>query len=106
MLRAWGLLFMAGIFEIGFAFFLKESRGFQKLWPSIGVVGCSGLSLLFLSKSLKHLPLTVSYPVWVSLGIVGTSILGMLHFHERLAWDRLVLVLIILVATAMLSASR
>ena len=32
---AWGYLFIAAVFEIGWAVGLKYSQGFTKLWPSV-----------------------------------------------------------------------
>ncbi|MBP9953206.1 MAG: QacE family quaternary ammonium compound efflux SMR transporter, partial [Ottowia sp.] len=32
----WILLFVAGLFEIGWAIGLKYTHGFTRLWPSVG----------------------------------------------------------------------
>ncbi len=52
----WIYLFVAGIFEIGFALGLKYSEGFTRLWPTLGMVAAGALSLYLLSTSKKSLP--------------------------------------------------
>ncbi len=48
----WILLFVAGLFEIGFALGLKYSEGFSRLLPTLGMVGAGGLSFYLLSTAM------------------------------------------------------
>jgi quaternary ammonium compound-resistance protein SugE len=58
----WLYIFSAGIFEIGFTFFLKLSEGFTKPWPSIGFLFFGALSL-YLLMGIKSIPLGTAYAV-------------------------------------------
>jgi quaternary ammonium compound-resistance protein SugE len=79
---AWLSLFVAGLFEIGWAIGLKYTEGFTRLWPTIWTVAAMAVSLALLGYSLRTLPVGTGYAVWVGIGAVGTAILGMVLFGE------------------------
>ncbi len=79
---AWLSLFVAGLFEIGWAIGLKYTDGFTRLWPTVGTVAAMIVSLAFLEYSLRTLPVGTAYAVWVGIGAVGTAILGMVLLGE------------------------
>lgn len=79
---AWGLLFIAGLFEIGWAIGLKYTEGFTRLVPSVLTLASMGLSVVLLALALKTLPVGTGYAVWTGIGTVGTAILGVALFSE------------------------
>lgn len=79
---AWAVLFIAGLFEIGWAIGLKYSHGLTRLWPSLATVVTMALSVWLLGVALRALPLGTAYAVWTGIGTVGTAILGMALFGE------------------------
>lgn len=79
---AWIVLFLAGLFEVGWAVGLKYTDGFTRLWPTVGTVACMAVSLGLLGLALKTLPLGTAYAVWTGVGTVGTAFLGILLFGE------------------------
>ncbi len=78
----WILLFVAGVFEIGFALGVKYSEGFTRLWPTLGMVAAGGLSFYLLSLSMRSLPAGTAYAVWTGIGAAGTAVLGILFLGE------------------------
>lgn len=78
----WGVLILAGLFEVGWAVGLKYTEGFTKFWPSALTLGAMALSVYLLSLATKKLELSVAYAVWVGIGTVGASLLGILLFKE------------------------
>jgi quaternary ammonium compound-resistance protein SugE len=42
---AWVIVITAGVFETGFAVFLKMSHGLTKLWPTVGLILCGVIGL-------------------------------------------------------------
>lgn len=86
----WFVLFVAGLFEIGWAIGLKYTEGFTRLWPTVGTVASMILSLGLLGLALKSLPVGTAYAVWTGIGTVGTAILGMVLFGESTEALRLV----------------
>jgi quaternary ammonium compound-resistance protein SugE len=79
---AWLSLFVAGLFEIGWAIGLKYTDGFSRLWPTVWTVAAMIVSLAFLEYALRTLPVGTAYAIWVGIGAVGTAILGMVLFGE------------------------
>jgi quaternary ammonium compound-resistance protein SugE len=79
---AWIYLVIAGFFEIGFTTFLKLSDNFTRLWPTVCFFILSVFSFLFLSFSLKEIPLGTAYAVWTGIGAFGTVLIGIFYFGE------------------------
>ena len=93
---SWGILFLAGIFEIFWAIGLKYSDGFTKLIPTIFTIITMILSFYLLSLALKSLPIGTAYAVWVGIGTIGTVIAGIILFEETINFIRLLSILFIL----------
>ena len=73
---AWLYLFVAGLFEVGWAIGLKYTEGFSRLVPSLLTVTAMIISLALLGLALKTLPVGTAYAVWTGIGAVGTATLG------------------------------
>ena len=86
----WLILFVAGLFEIGWAVGLKYSEGFTRLGPTIFTAIALILSMALLGLSLRTLPLGTAYAVWTGVGTIGTAVLGMILFREPATVMRLV----------------
>lgn len=78
----WGILLVAGLFEIGWAIGLKYTEGFSRLWPSVWTIFSMILSVGLLGVAMKTIPVGTAYAVWVGVGAIGTAMLGMLLFSE------------------------
>ena len=78
----WIILFLAGLFEIGWAIGLKYTDGFTRLWPTVGTAIAMAISLGLLGIAMKSLPVGTAYAVWVGVGAVGTAILGIVLLGE------------------------
>lgn len=87
---AWTILFVAGLFEMGWAIGLKYTEGFTRLWPTVWTAFALAVSMGLLGFSLKYLPVGTAYAVWTGIGAVGTAVLGMILFHEPATVGRLV----------------
>jgi quaternary ammonium compound-resistance protein SugE len=92
----WMLVFIAGLFEIVWAITLKHTEGYTRLKPSIVNVCAMCLSLYFLSRSLKFLPIGTAYAVWTGIGAVGTAILGIIIFGESKEPARIACILLVI----------
>lgn len=87
---AWVILFVAGLFEVGWAVGLKYTEGFTRLWPTVGTGVCLVLSMAMLGMALRTLPLGTAYAVWTGIGAVGTALFGILVLKEPATAARLV----------------
>ena len=79
---AWVYLFIAGLFEIGWAIGLKYTDGYTKLMPKVLTIGAMIASVITLGWALKEIPIGTGYAVWTGIGTVGTAILGIILFAE------------------------
>jgi quaternary ammonium compound-resistance protein SugE len=92
---AWFVLFLAGLFEIGWAIGLKYTEGFTRLWPSVGTFIAMVVSVVLLGLAMRTLPVGTAYAVWTGIGSVGTVILGIFLFGESAAVLRLLCIVLI-----------
>lgn len=93
---AWVVLFVAGLFEVGWAVGLKYTEGFTRLWPTVGSAASMVVSLGLLGVALRTLPLGTAYAVWTGVGTIGTVLLGIVLFDESAGALRLGCVALIL----------
>ena len=87
---SWVYLFVAGLFEIGWAIGLKYTNGFTRLVPTLLTAISMATSLGLLGLALKTLPVGTAYAVWTGIGAVGTAILGIYLLGEPATVGRLV----------------
>jgi quaternary ammonium compound-resistance protein SugE len=98
-MTAWLALLLAGLLEVIWAFGLKYSDGFTRLWPSVGTIAAIGLSFALLALSLKSVPFGTAYAVWTGIGAAGTACVGILVFGESADLARLTCVTLIVAGT-------
>ena len=79
---AWILLIVAGVLEVVWAYFMKQSHGFTRLWPTVATFAARAVSFGMLSVSMRTLPLGTAYAMWTGIGAVGTAILGIILFGD------------------------
>ena len=79
---AWVYLLIAGLFEIVWAYFMKQSEGFTRLWPSLATLGFMAVSFALLSLAMKSLPMGTAYVIWTGIGAVGAFVVGVVLLGE------------------------
>ncbi|WP_038368271.1 quaternary ammonium compound efflux SMR transporter SugE [Bosea sp. UNC402CLCol] len=79
---AWLYLFIAGLFEVGWAIGLKYTQGFTRLMPTVFTLASMVISVGLLGLALKNLPVGTAYAIWTGIGTTGTAILGMVMLGE------------------------
>jgi quaternary ammonium compound-resistance protein SugE len=92
---AWIYLLIAGLLEIVWAYFMKQSEGFTRLWPSLATLGFMVVSFALLSISMKTLPMGTAYVVWTGIGAVGAFVVGVVLLGEHLSLMRVVAALLV-----------
>lgn len=79
---AWVYLLIAGLLEIVWAFFMKQSDGFTKITPTaITIVTMIG-SFALLAVAMRSLPLGTAYTIWTGIGAVGAFVVGVVVLGE------------------------
>jgi quaternary ammonium compound-resistance protein SugE len=97
---AWVVLFIAGVFEVGWAVGLKYSEGFTRPGPTLATGAAVLISMGLLGVAVRTLPLGTAYAVWTGIGTVGTALLGILLFREPATAARLFCIALIVAGIA------
>ncbi len=86
---AWVMLGVAGLLEVVWAFSMKQSEGFTRLWPSVITLVAMVASFALLAAAMRALPLGTAYTIWTGIGAVGAFVLGILLLGETVSLMRL-----------------
>lgn len=78
----WIYLAVAGVLEVVWAYFMKQSTGFTKPVESAVTIVTMIASFTLLALAMKALPLGTSYAIWTGIGAVGAFIVGIVWLGE------------------------
>lgn len=82
--RAWVMLLLAGVFEIGYALSVAGSKAFTVPNWSIAAVAFFLLTLYALSVALRTIDVGIGYAVWAGIGSVGAAVIGSILLDQPL----------------------
>ncbi|MGV3538218.1 MAG: DMT family transporter [Rufibacter sp.] len=102
---AWIYLFFAGLLEVVWAYFMKQSEGFTRLIPSIITLGAMVASFGLLSVAMRTLPLGSAYTIWTGIGAIGAFAVGILYLGEDFSYTRLLAAVLILSGIVLMKLS-
>jgi quaternary ammonium compound-resistance protein SugE len=102
---AWFILLLAGLLEIAWAFFMKQSEGFTLPVPTAITIVLMMASFILLSISMKTLPLSSAYAVWTGVGSAGASLVGVAVLGEAATPMRMLAAVFIIAGIAMMKLS-
>lgn len=101
----WIYLLIAGLLEVVWAFYMKQSHGFSRLVPSVVTIVAMIASFALLSISMRSLPLGTAYTVWTGIGAVGAFLVGVLVLGEQASALRILAAILILSGLALMKLS-
>ena len=93
MKKEWNIVFLAGLFEIGWVVGLKHADS-SLTW--IGTTICIYVSMHLLITASKNLPVGTTYAVFTGIGTAGTVILDIVLFHEPFSLLKVLLIALLL----------
>ena len=102
---AWFALISAGILEIIWAFAMKQSQGFTRLWPSVATLAAMLASFALLAWAMRKLPLGTAYTIWTGIGAVGAFLVGIMLLGESASALRLIAALLIIGGLVLMKAT-
>jgi len=86
---AWIILIIAGVLEVIWAFTMKQSNGFTRLWPSLVTVVTMLLSFGLLAYAMRSLPMGTAYAMWSGIGALGAFVVGIVILGEPMSAMRM-----------------
>lgn len=101
-LNGWIWLMGAIAAEVSATTALRASEGLTRAGPAVIVVAGYTLAFVLLARTLTMLPLGVAYAVWSGLGTAGAVATGYLLFGERVNWQIVVGVALVLTGIVVL----
>jgi len=104
-MMAWIFLFVAGLLEVVWAFYMKQSNGFTRLLPTAITLVTMLASFGLLTVAMKTLPLGTAYTVWTGIGAVGAFIVGITVLGEPMNAMRLLAAVLILAGLILMKLS-
>ena len=99
---AWMFLLVAGGLEVVWAYFMKESHGFSRLWPSVITIVAMIASFGLLSAAMRTLPLGTAYTIWTGIGAVGACVVGIVFLGEQVSAMRIAAAVLIVSGLVMM----
>jgi quaternary ammonium compound-resistance protein SugE len=99
---AWMFLLVAGGLEVVWAYFMKESDGFSRLWPSVITIVAMIASFGLLSAAMRTLPLGTAYTIWTGIGAVGAFVVGIVFLGEQISAMRIAAAVLIVSGLVMM----
>lgn len=92
----WIYLVFAGLLEVVWAYYMKQSAGFTRLVPSIITLVAMLASFALLSLAMRALPLGTAYIIWTGIGAIGAFIIGIILLGESVSPVRILAAVLIL----------
>jgi quaternary ammonium compound-resistance protein SugE len=92
---SWIYLISAGLLEVVWAYFMKQSEGFTRLTPTIITIVAMIASFGLLALAMRTLPLSTAYMVWTGIGAIGAFIVGTVLLGEPVNAMRIIAALLV-----------
>ncbi|AZI34845.1 putative multidrug resistance protein [Caenibius tardaugens NBRC 16725] len=102
---AWVYLFIAGVLEVVWAFYMKQSEGFTRLGPSAITLVAMIASFALLSYAMRSLPLGTAYTIWTGIGAVGAFVVGIVFLGEQVSAMRIAAAVLIVSGLVLMKLS-
>lgn len=102
---AWIMLFAAGLLEVVWAFFMKQSDGFTRVLPTAITLITMLASFGLLAASMRTLPLGTAYTIWTGIGAVGAFVVGIVVLGEQVNAARLLAAALIVTGLVLMKST-
>lgn len=102
---AWITLLFAGLLEVIWAFYMKQSAGFTRFVPSAITLTAMIASVGLLSVAMRTLPLGTAYTIWTGIGAVGAFVVGITLLGEQVTPARIIAALLIVSGLVLMKLS-
>jgi quaternary ammonium compound-resistance protein SugE len=102
---SWIYLIAAGLLEVVWAYFMKQSQGFTRLIPSSITIVAMMASFGLLAVAMRTLPLSTAYTVWTGIGAVGAFLIGTFLLGEPANAMRIIAALLIFAGLLLMKLS-
>ena len=103
---AWVYLGVAGLLEVAWAYAMKQSDGFTRLWPTVITISAMFGSVSLLALAMRTIPLGTAYPIWTGIGALGAFLVGVTILGEQATGARIMAATLIIAGLVMMKLSN
>lgn len=104
--KAWLILVLAGLFEIGWPLGFKLSQTSSRVAWILFAILSMALSGVFLWIAQKSIPIGTAYAVWTGIGAAGTFLIGIFFFKDPAGMIRILSFMLIVIGLIGLKLSN
>ncbi len=101
----WLYLVLAGLFEVVWAFSMKQSEGFTRLTPTLIMLITMVASFWLLAIAMRSIPLGTAYVIWTGIGAMGAFLVGIFILSEPVNAMRLTAAVLIVSGLTLMQAA-
>jgi len=98
-MKHWISLIVSSLCEVGWVVSLRMTDGFSRLVPLIGYAAFGLGAAVFLSFSMKAIPMATAYAIWMGISVVGTLIVDVAFFKQPYNFFRVFCAILVIAAT-------
>ena len=102
---AWLFLGLAIVAELGGTLFLRQAAQSPAWWGFVLIAGAYSASFAFMLVALRAINVGVVYAIWSAVGTAAVAAAGALFFGERLGWQAVAGMAIIVLGVVVLVTS-
>jgi quaternary ammonium compound-resistance protein SugE len=95
-MMSWLYLGIAVVFEVAVAISAGNAKGFTRAGWTIATLVSGVIATYFLSLALLTFDVGIGYAIWTSVAGVGIVILGALFFGQRLNWQKVLGIVLVI----------
>lgn len=104
-LMPWLYLVLAGLFEVVWAFSMKQSEGFTRLTPTLIMLITMVASFWLLAIAMRSISLGTAYVIWTGIGAMGAFLVGIFILSEPVNAMRLTAAVLIVSGLTLMQAA-
>ena len=101
----WLYLVLAGLFEVVWAFSMKQSEGFTRLTPTLIMLITMVASFWLLAIAMRSISLSTAYVIWTGIGAMGAFLVGIFILSEPVNAMRLTAAVLIVSGLTLMQAA-
>ncbi len=101
----WLYLVLAGLFEVVWAFSMKQSEGFTRLTPTLIMLITMVASFWLLAIAMRSISLGTAYVIWTGIGAMGAFLVGIFILSEPVNAMRLTAAVLIVSGLTLMQAA-
>jgi len=104
-MQGWLYMIASILFEVAGTTSMKLSEGLTRLYPTLAIFVCYGISFAFFAVAVKRIELSTAYAVWSGLGAALITLIGILYFKDSAGVLKIASIVLIVIGVVGLNVS-